>query len=73
MILTDTSSLVGLLDSDDPYHQAAIKFTKRHSATKLLTTWACFTEAMYLIGSVGGYRYQSALWHMIQLNQLTTA
>lgn len=28
----------------------------------MLTTWPCFTEAMYLLGEAGGYRYQAALW-----------
>ena len=28
----------------------------------MLTTWPCFTEAMYLLGEVGGHRYQARLW-----------
>lgn len=30
----------------------------------MVTTWPCFTEAMYLLGAVGGYRYQSQLWDL---------
>jgi len=44
----------------------------------LLTTWVCFTEAMYLLSSVGGYRYQAALWRLraagrLALHDLTPA
>jgi len=28
----------------------------------LVTTWACFTEAMYLVESIGGYRFHDRLW-----------
>jgi predicted nucleic acid-binding protein len=37
---------------------------ERLPAAPLLTTWPCFTEAMYLLGSVGGHRYQTALWNL---------
>lgn len=31
-------------------------------AEPLVTTWPCFTEAMYLVFRVGGYPAQVALW-----------
>lgn len=42
----------------------------------LLTTWPCFTEAMYLLGQSGGYRRQAALWALrsggkLQLHDLS--
>ena len=78
MTLTDTGPLVALLDADDPYHAACVAAAQRLSAGPLLTTWVCYTEAMYLLGAVGGYRYQATLWHLrssgrLLLHDLTTA
>ena len=63
-MLTDAGPLVALLDGDDPNHHACAAAGKRLPSEPLLTTWPCFTEAMYLLGKVGGLRYQSALWQM---------
>jgi predicted nucleic acid-binding protein len=70
VILTDTGPLVALLDRDDPNHQAGLKAALALPSTPLLTTWPCFTEAMYLLGSVGGFQYQAPLWQMIGTNRL---
>lgn len=64
MTLTDAGALVALLDADDPAHTTYITAAEQLPADPMLTTWACFTEAMYLLGSVGGYRYQAALWEL---------
>jgi len=64
MTLTDAGALVALLDADDAYHAACVAAAQRLPAGPLLTTWVCFTEAMYLLGTVGGYRYQAALWSL---------
>ncbi len=78
MTLTDTGPLVALLDADDSSHAACLAAAGRLPAGPLLTTWICFTEAMYLLGSVGGYRYQVALWELratgrLVLHDLTAA
>ena len=78
MTLTDAGALVALLDADDPYHTACVAAAQRLPAGPLLTTWVCFTEAMYLLGTVGGYRYQAALWSLrtagrVVLHDLTPA
>ena len=78
MTLTDTGPLVALLDADDPYHAACVAAAQRLPSGPLLTTWVCFTEAMYLLGAVGGYRYQATLWHLrsagrLVLHDLTAA
>lgn len=64
MILTDTGPIVALLDADDDNHGACLTIAQQLPAQPLFTTWPCFTEAMYLLGAVGGYRYQAELWRL---------
>ena len=64
MTLTDTGPLVAILDADDSKHSACVAAMRRLPSGPLLTTWPCFTEAMYLLGDVGGYRYQAPLWEL---------
>ena len=76
MTLTDTGPLVALLDDDDDHHKACLAVAKTLPSGPLLTTWSCFTEAMYLLGEAGGYRFQERLWQMrhtgrLQLIELT--
>lgn len=78
MTLTNTGPLVALLDKDDSNHVVCVPATKSLPAAPLLTTWPCFTEAMYLLGEVGGYRYQAELWKLkttqrLVLHDLTAA
>lgn len=65
MTLTDAGPLIALLNKGDEHHRAshaAASSTLPHSS--MLTTWACFTEAMYVLGEIGGYRYRAALWEL---------
>jgi len=61
VILTDTGPLVALLDADDPHHARCLAALPTLQEP-LVTTWACFTEAMYLLGRELGYPAQEALW-----------
>lgn len=70
MTLTDTGPLVALLDDDDANHAACFAAAKTLPSGALLTTWPCFTEAMYLLGGAGGHRYQNRLWQMRQRGRL---
>jgi predicted nucleic acid-binding protein len=70
LILTDAGVLVALLDADDKQHAACSAALQDLPAEPLLTTWPCFTEAMYLLGAVGGYRYQSTLWNLRSAQRL---
>ena len=69
-MLTDTGSLVGLLDKRDPNHAACSLTAKKLPPQPLLTTYPCFTEAMYLLGKVGGYTYQNRLWALRRSGKL---
>ena len=62
MTLIDTGPLVALVDRDDPAHAACVDVARVQPASPLVTTWPCFTEAMYLLGKVIGFRGQSELW-----------
>ena len=70
MTLTDAGPLVALLDAGDQYHSDCIAALHRVPSFPLLTTWVCFAEAMYLLGEVGGFSYQAALWDLIWTGQL---
>ena len=64
MILCDAGVLVCLVDRTQPLHQpyrkALISLQK-----PLITTWSCFTEAMYLSYRQGGWSMQKQLWQML--------
>lgn len=62
MTLTDTGPLVALVNKNDPNPTRCVAATKRLSAGPLVTTWPCFTEAMYLLFQAGGYPAQAELW-----------
>ncbi len=62
MTLTDTGPLVALINRNDPNHPVCIEAAKGLPRGPLMTTWPCFTEAMYLLHKTGGYPAQAALW-----------
>ena len=64
-LLLDTGPLVALLDEDDPHHQAVVKALAQLSGLRLVTTCPCVTEAMYLLGKLGGQRYQEKCWRLL--------
>lgn len=70
MILTDTGPIVALINRNDPNHTACLKATKQLSAGHLITTWPCFTEAMYLLYEAGGYTAQESLWRLRSIGRL---
>ena len=64
MTLTDTGPLVALINRNDPNHERCLAAAKNLPAEPLLTTWPCFTEAMYLLHRAAGYPGQLALWSL---------
>lgn len=70
-MLTDTGPIVAIIDQGDDDHEACMLLLKTLPKAPLMTTWACFTEAMYLLESVGGYRFQGRLWRWQREGRLT--
>jgi predicted nucleic acid-binding protein len=62
VILTDTGPIIALINGNDPNHEKCLEATKKLPAQPLITTWPCFTEAMYLLFQAGGYPAQAELW-----------
>lgn len=62
MTLTDTGPLIALLNRNDPHHARCTEATKRLPSGPMVTTWPCFTEAMYLLHQARGHPAQAALW-----------
>ncbi|MBF2088553.1 MAG: PIN domain-containing protein [Synechococcales cyanobacterium K44_A2020_017] len=61
MILCDASPLIALINQSDINHTRCVNALPDLSAP-LVTTWSCFTEAMYLLGRYGGWSAQQELW-----------
>lgn len=61
MTLCDASPLIALINQSDINHARCINALPGLSAP-LITTWSCFTEAMYLLGRYGGWSAQRELW-----------
>lgn len=70
MTLTDTGPLVALLNRNDPNHAACVAATKGLPAGPMVTTWPCFTEAMYLLFRAGGPPAQEELWQWRRAGRL---
>ena len=70
MILTDTGPLVALIDRKDPNHAVCVAATGSLPAEPMVTTWPCFTEAMYLLHRAGGHAAQATLWALVRTGRL---
>jgi uncharacterized protein len=65
--LADTGPVVALLDRGDQHHGHCAQLIKTQISPPLITTWACVTEAMHLLGRSGGHPLQDELWHWFDL------
>ena len=65
MILCDAGPLVALIDTADSRHLDCKKVLPQ--IDYLVTTWPCFTEAMYLVGRRFGFKPQQDLWNLIAI------
>ena len=61
MILTDAGPLIAIVDRDDRDHARCIAVLSR-LRPPLVTVWPTFTEAMHILGTLGGYTFQAELW-----------
>ncbi|MDX2243047.1 MAG: PIN domain-containing protein [Leptolyngbyaceae cyanobacterium bins.302] len=64
MTLCDASPLIALINQSDISHTRCVNALSGLPAP-LITTWSCFTEAMYLLGRYGGWSAQQELWGYI--------
>jgi len=70
MILCDAGVLFCLVDRTQPKHKA-YKEVVFQASKRLVTTWPCLTEAMYLALHRGGWSMQKMLGQLL-LNKLLT-
>lgn len=71
-LLIDTGPLLALIDKRDAAHQQVADAFARLPEQTLLTTWACITEAMYMLGVTGGHSFQEILWGYLADELVTT-
>lgn len=69
MILTDASPLISLIDKGQESHLMCLETLKLFRG-QMLTTWSCFTEAMYFLGELRGWNGQNALWDFVRKDAL---
>jgi predicted nucleic acid-binding protein len=70
MTLTDAGPLIALIDKGQGVaHQQCVEAQKSLRGP-LLTTWPCFTEAMYFLGHLAGWSGQEALWNLLSQQTL---
>jgi len=60
-VLVDAGVLVALVDKGQPQNDAC-RSIMATLPLPLVTTWAAYTEAMYLVFGLGGWPMQSDLW-----------
>ena len=64
MTITDAGPIVALFDVDDAHHERCVAALPKLSRP-LVTTWPCFTEAMYLLRREVGISAQEELWQWV--------
>ncbi|HKQ46715.1 MAG TPA: PIN domain-containing protein [Phycisphaerae bacterium] len=72
MILVDAGPLVAIIDRRDRDHVRCVSALAGLSAP-MITTWAAFTEAMYLLGDRSGWDAQRRLWQIVHRGDLQLA
>ena len=65
MTLCDAGPLFALIDPRQVANHDRCKAVLASLSTPLVTTWPCFTEAMYLAHRAGGWPMQRLLWQFV--------
>jgi len=70
MILIDTGPLIALIDKGQgDVHTKCVKAYQQLTGS-LITTWPCFTEAMYFLSELRGWSGQNILWQFLDRKAL---
>ena len=70
MTLIDAGPLIALNNQQDPSHGRCRAAFDTIRPPRFLTTWPCIAEAMYVLGTVGGFARQKLLWKMVRNRQI---
>jgi uncharacterized protein len=66
MILCDAGPLIAMIDQGDEHHEKCVDALARMPLDRFVTTWPCLAEAMYLLGSRGGFSPKEDLWTLVE-------
>lgn len=69
--LADAGPLIALIDKGQGEVHRTCVAAARALEAPLLTTWPCFSEAMYFLGELTGWRGQAALWQLVERRVLS--
>ena len=69
MILVDAGPLIAIIDRGEADHESCVQALSS-LVCPMVTTWPTLTEAMYLLGSAGGWTAQDALWKLVERGDL---
>ncbi len=70
MILVDTAPLIALIDAGQGELHRRCSETYHNLDRPMLTTWCCFTEAMYFLHQLRGWQAQNILWQFVEREAL---
>lgn len=70
MILVDAAPLIALIDAGQREEHRRCVEAYTNIMVPLLTTWCCFTEAMYFLYQLRGWQAQNILWQFTQRKAL---
>jgi uncharacterized protein len=70
VILVDTGPMVALIDAGQGEAHLRCVEAYRNLTAPMLTTWCCFTEAMYFLYELRGWSAQAVLWQFIERGAL---
>src|SRR5580704_14363542 len=70
MILCDAGPLIALVDQAESENHRRCMAVLPSLHGPLISTWPCFTEAMYFLAERGGLPFQQMLWRFFEAEKL---